>query len=126
MIYKRIEHTKQNWWEVLYPVLLTYNNKMVHSVTKFTPSDAMKPSNTTQVKFNLELKRRHSRMYPNVAIGDYVRVFKKKDKLDKERISNWSANKYKVVDIHESMDQKFYKLEGRDKDVMRSEIMLID
>jgi hypothetical protein len=126
MIYKRIEHTKQNWWEVLFPVLLTYNNKMVHSVTKFTPSDAMKPSNTEEVKFNLELKSRHSRKYPNIAIGDYVRVFQKKDKLDKERISNWSADKYKVVDIHESMDQKFYKLEGRAKAVMRSEILLVD
>ena len=78
MIYKRIEHTKQNWWEVLYPVLLTYNNKMVHSVTKFTPADAMKPNNTAEVKFNLELKNRHSRKYPNIAIGDYVRVVKKK------------------------------------------------
>ena len=27
MIYKRIEHTKKEWWEVLYPVLLTYNKK---------------------------------------------------------------------------------------------------
>ena len=126
MIYKRIEHTKQNWWEVLFPVLLTYNNKMVHSVTKFRPVDAMKPGNTTQVKFNLELKRRHSRKYPNIAIGDYVRVFKKKDKLDKERLSNWSADKYKVVDIHESMDQQFYKLEGKPKALMRSEILLVD
>ena len=99
---------------------------MVHSVTKLTPAEAMKPSNTAEVKFNLELKSRHSRKYPNIAIGDYVRVFQKKDKLDKERISNWSADKYKVTDIQESMDQKFYKLEGRDKVVMRSEILLVD
>ena len=50
MIYKRIEHTNQNWWEVLYPVALTYNNKMVHSITKLTPAEAMKPSNTSEVK----------------------------------------------------------------------------
>ena len=126
MIYKRIEHTKQNWYEVVFPVLLTYNNKMVHNITHMTPADAMKPSNTAQVKFNLELKRRHSRAYPNVAIGDLVRVFKKKDKLDKERVSNWSDTKYKVGEIYESMGQKFYKLEGRDKAVMRNEILLID
>ena len=126
MIYKRIDHTKQNWWEVLYPVLLTYNNKMVHNVTKLTPSEAMKPSNTDLVKFNLELKRRNSKMYPNISINDTVRIFKKKDKLQKERISNWSAEKYKVIDIQESMGQKFYKLEGRDKVVMRSEILLVD
>ena len=126
MIYKRIDHTKLNWYEVLYQVLLTYNNKMVHNVTKLTPSEAMKPSNTDLVKFNLELKRRTSRKYPNIAIGDTVRVFKKKDKLDKERVSNWSTEKYKVTDIQESMGQKFYKLEGRDQVVMRNELLLID
>ena len=126
MIYKRIDHTKLNWYEVLYQVLLTYNNKMVHNVTKLTPSEAMKPSNTDLVKFNLELKQRTSRKHPNIAIGDTVRVFKKKDKLDKERISNWSTEKYKVTDIQESMGQKFYKLEGRDKVVMRNELLLID
>ena len=99
---------------------------MVHSVTKFTPSDAMKPSNTEKVKFNLQLKSRHSRKYPNLAIHDYVRVFQKKDKLDKEKISNWSALKYKVIDIQESMDQKFYKLDGKAKALMRSEILLVD
>ena len=99
---------------------------MVHSVTKFTPADAMKPSNTSEVKFNLELKSRHSRKYPNIAISDYVRVFKKKDKLDKERLSNWSADKYKVIDIQESMGQQFYVLEGKAKALMRSEILLLD
>ena len=126
MIYKRIEHTKKNWWEVLYPVLLTYNNKMVHNVTKFTPADAMKPSNTAQVKFNLELKKKRSRVYPDVSVGDSVLVHRKKDKLDKERVSNWSDNKYKVIAIEESMGQKFYKVEGRDKVLMRSEILLVE
>ena len=99
---------------------------MVHSVTKLTPVEAMNPRHTAEVKFNLELKRRHSRLYPNIAISDYVRLFKKKDKLDKERISNWSDHKYQVVAIPDSMGQKFYKLEGRDKVVMRSEILLVD
>ena len=49
-----------------------------------------------------------------------------KDKLDKERISNWSSKKYKVKDIKESMNQKFYELEGYDKPLMRSELLLLD
>ena len=126
MIYKRIEHTGQNWWDVLYPVLLTYNNKMIHNVTKFTPADAMKASNTAEVTFNLGLKKRSTRKYPDISIGSSVRIFKKKDKLDKERVSNWTDNKYKVVEIEESMGQKFYKVEGRDKALMRSEILLVD
>lgn len=126
MIYKRIEHTKKEWFEVLYPVLLTYNKKMVHSVTKHTPEHALRPSNTAIIKFNLELKSRHSRKYPEIEIGDTVRIFKKKDKLDKERVSNWSSKKYKVIAISENMNQKFYKLEGLDKSLMRSELLLLD
>ena len=126
MIYKRIEHTKTEWWEVLYPVLLTYNKKMVHNVTKHTPEEALKPSNKSMVKFNLEIKKRSSRRYPDIEVGDTVRIFKKKDKLDKERISNWSSKKYKVKDIKESMNQKFYELEGYDKPLMRSELLLLD
>ena len=126
MIYKRIEYTKKEWWEVIYPVLLTYNKKMVHSVTKHTPEEALKPSNKSMVKFNLELKKRSSRRYPDIEVGDTVRIFKKKDKLDKERISNWSSKKYKVKDIKESMNQKFYELEGYDKTLMRSELLLLD
>ena len=59
---------------------------MVHSVTKHTPEEALKPSNKSMVKFNLELKKRSSRRYPDIEVGDTVRIFKKNDKLDKERI----------------------------------------
>ena len=99
---------------------------MVHSVTKHTPEHALRPSNTAIIKFNLELKRRHSRKYPEIEIGDTVRIFKKKDKLDKERVSNWSSKKYKVIAISENMNQQFYKLEGLDKSLMRSELLLLD
>jgi hypothetical protein len=99
---------------------------MVHSVTKHTPDEAMKPGNKSMVKFNLELKKRSSRRYPDIEVGDTVRIFKKKDKLDKERISNWSSKKYKVKDIKESLNQNFYELEGYDKPLMRSELLLLD
>lgn len=125
MIYKRIEHTQKSWYELLYPVLLTYNNKMVHNVTKLTPAAAMKSSNTEEVKFNLELKRRHSRRYPNISVGDDVRIFKKKDKFDKERVSTWSSDTHEVENIEEAMEQKFYKVTGRDKLLMRHEVLLV-
>ena len=57
MIYKRIEHSKKEWWEVLYPVLLTYNQKMVHSVTKHTPEEALTPSNTSMVNSTSNSKK---------------------------------------------------------------------
>ena len=78
MIYKRIEHTKKEWFEVLDQVLNTYNNKMVHTVTRFTPSDARKPENQAIIKMNLELRSRRTRVYKNISVGDYVRAFKKR------------------------------------------------
>ena len=124
MVYQRVEKTGQKWHELLYPVLLTYNNKLVHSTIKMTPSDARKPENHLTVKLNLELSRKHTRKYPEVKVGDMVRVYRKKDKLDKERVSLWSKDAYKVENIVESMGQDFYKLEGKPKALMRSEILL--
>jgi len=124
MIYQRVEKTGQKWHEVLYAVLLTYNNKLIHSTTKMTPNEAKKPENEFTVKLNLELKRKNNRIYPNVNVGDMVKVYRKKDKLDKERLSLWSKDVYRVERIDESMGQKFYKLEGKPKALMRGEILL--
>ena len=75
---------------------------------------------------NLQLKAKHTRKYPDVRTGDYVKVYRKKDKLDKERLSLWSKDEYKVIDITESMGQDFYKLESRPRLVQRSEILLVN
>ena len=58
-------------------------------------------------------------------MGAWLRFFKKKDKLDKERVSNWSKDRFKVEAITESEGQHFYKLEGKPKVLMRSEILLV-
>ena len=52
--------------------------------------------------------------------------YTKKTKLDKERVSNYLPNKYKVVAIQTSLGQKFYKVEGMERALMRSELLLID
>ena len=125
MIYKRVEKTGEKWHELLYPVLLTYNNKLTHSTIKMTPNEARKPENHLTVKLNLELSRKHTRKYPELYIGDMVKIYKKKDKLDKERLSLWSKEGHKVERIDESMGQKFYKLEGKPKALMRSELLKV-
>jgi len=78
MIYKRLEGTDKNWWEVVDQVLITYNYKMEHSVTRHTPGEARKPTNQVAVKFQLELKRRQSRKYPAIDVGNKVRIMRKK------------------------------------------------
>jgi len=132
MIEKRIESANKRenqdkrWVDVLYPVLITYNQKNKHIATKMTPKDATKLTNHIQVKANLEMKRKHTRIYPDVNVGDYVKVYTKKDKYAKERIPVWSKEKFKVESITESMGQDFYKLEGRPRELMRFEILLVN
>ena len=129
MIYKRLEAPKnegKQWFDLLDQVLVTYNHGREHSSTKMTPQDARQNNKQQLVKFNLELKRQHSRKYPEISVGDTVRVYKKKDKLDKERVSNYWPKKYKVEAIETSFGQKFYKVEDFKKVLMRSELLRID
>ena len=46
--------------------------------------------------------------------------------MDKERIPVWSKESFIVESINESMGQDFYKLEGRPRELMRSEIFLVN
>ena len=126
MIYKRLENTGKPWIDLLYQVLLTYNNKMVHSVTKMTPHEAKQKVNELNVKMNIELKRRHTRVYPEVEVGDSVKTFKKKTVMSKERISRWDNEIHIVEYITESHGQMFSQLSDRERPCLRNEILLIN
>ena len=112
-IYKRVKPPSDtNWNDFLFPILSKYNYKTVHSSTGFTPIDAEKGQNHVNVKLNMEMRKTKTRKYPEVKIGDYVRVHKNKDKLDKEHVSTWSDKRYKVNYIQDSFGQKLYFLDG--------------
>ena len=74
MIYKRVENTGESWNDLLYQILLLYNYTNMHSSTKMTPDEARKKTNELNVKSNLELKRRNTRKYPEVEVGDHVKT----------------------------------------------------
>ena len=67
------------------------------------------------LKSNLELKRRNTRKYPEVEVGDHVKTYKKKTVMTKERISRWSNDIHVVEYISESHGQQFFKLSDRDR-----------
>ena len=129
-IYKRVSTpSDKNWNELLYPILLKYNYKSIHSGTGFTPAEAEKPQHQFHVKFNMEKHRKTTRKYPDVEVGDYVRVHKNKDKLDKEHISTWGDKRYKVNSITETFGQNYYHLDGykqngRSVGLLRHDILL--
>ena len=127
MIYKRIDKAPGAKWhssDILSNALVTYNYKMKHSGTSMTPADARKPENIFEVKSNLEMHRVKKRRYKDVNVGDDVRVYTKKKNFQKERVGVWSENKYKVIKIEESHGQKFYYTEGRERPLLRHEMLL--
>ena len=123
MLYKRIgEDTDKQWTDYVYPITLTYNNKLIHSSTKMSPADARKKENSMTVKLNLELIAKHGRKYQEIKVGDLVKIFKKKKVGDKQQRSYWSENKHEIISIEESHGQKFYKVTG-ERPLLRHEIL---
>ena len=118
LIYRRIEDNPEAKWtdaKILANALTNYNYRMKHRMTKMTPNDARAKKNLLEVKTNLELNRISKRKYPEINVGDSVRIYTKKKNFQKERVPVWSDNVYKVDEITENFKQQFYHLEGREK-----------
>ena len=49
--------------KLVYPALLTYNSKLVHSATEHTQNEASKEANQLYVQLNLKLKAKNARRY---------------------------------------------------------------
>ena len=73
---------------------------------------------------NLNLERNRNRLYPEIKEGDKVRVYTKKKIIQKERVPVWSENLFTVDKIEEKNNQNFYYLNGRDRPLLRHEILL--
>ena len=111
MLYKRLEHDPNRPWygDLLQQVIFVYNYMRPHTTLGMTPYAAKQPKNEAEVRDNLYKKAKHNRVYPEIEVGDLVRIYKKKDKLDKQQVGVWSKQRYTVEDIIIDNDQKFYK-----------------
>lgn len=128
IIYRRMDKNPEAQWhspEILSNALVTYNFKMKNSATNMTPNDAKNPDNIFTVKSNLEAHRVKKRKYPDIANGDEVRIYTKKKNFQKERFGVWSKTTHKVSRIEQSHGQDFYYIEGREKPLMRHEVLKI-
>ena len=109
-LYKRIDHAKDDntqWVDLVFEILLTYNNKLVHSTIGMTPDDARKKKNELDVWTNTFINSKQNRKYPNLEKGDKVKILRKKGITEKERTRVWSENAYEVENIFESRGQTF-------------------
>lgn len=129
MLYKRIDASdKENpqWTDYIFQILLTYNNKLVHSATGLTPAQAEEDKNQIIAWGNMEMKAKHNRKYTTIEVGDRVRIYKKKKLgFQKERTPLWSELTYEIESVDYFMGNPFYKLKGLDRSYARFEILKV-
>ncbi len=127
-LYKRVDASKREnlqWHDFIFEILLTYNNKLKHTTTRMTPADAQKDSNKLMVWVNNYLAGKQERKYPDIAIGDKVKMLRKKKKGEKERTSVWSDVTYKVDGVEDLFGQMYYKLDGMTRSYPRNALLKV-
>ena len=82
MLDKRIKEGQQ-WTDLIFPILLTYNNKIVNSATGLAPKDARLPSHELTTFVNMSLQAKHQKQYPKIKVGDKVYVYTKRTMMHK-------------------------------------------
>ena len=131
MLFKRIEADENRgreniqWTDYNLEILLTYNNKMISSVTKFTPKDARLKQNELKVKLNISLHAKRSRIYPELNISDSVKIMRKKGISEKQHTSHWSKTIHKVTKIDKKLGQNYYHLDNEDRSYLRHELLKV-
>ena len=130
-LFKRVEHDekqgKQNiqWTDYILEIMLTYNNKEVHSAINMTPNEARKEKNELKAKMNVAMKAKRDRIYPELKVGDKVKIMRKKAITEKERTSHWLQGEYEVQEIIKKLGQTYFKLEGYSRPLMRHELLKV-
>ena len=105
--------------------MLTYNNKMVYSATNMTPSKARKNKNEFRARMNVSMKARKDRIYPELKIGDKVKIMRKKAITEQERTSNFLKGEYTMEEISKSLGQSYFKMTDYPRKLMRHELLKI-
>ena len=128
MVNRRLQKREdERWYNIIYEVLLTYNRKLVSSVTHFTPADATKPENIDKVHMNMMHNAKfRKKPYEDIKVGDRVRVYRKRKHLsEKEEVKIWSKVTYEVVKIDNTDTGKLYYVAGTKSPYIRSQILLV-
>ena len=99
---------------------------MVHSATGFTPWEGRLARHRLEIKTKLEVTAKRKSKYPDIAVGDKVRLYKKKDKMDKDRTGVWTKDLHEVEAIKESEGQNLYKIKNRDHWFIRADMLLVN
>ena len=130
-LFKRVEADekkgKQNiqWTDYITEIMLTYNNKDVHSAINQTPNEARKKDNEFKSKVNVSIRAKRDKLYPELKVGDKVKIKRNKLITEKERTSHFLKGEYVVEEIFEKLNQTYYRLTDYPRPLMRFELVKV-
>ena len=66
-----------------------------------------------------------NRVYPELDVGDEVKIFRKRKPNQKERVSYWSQNIYTIENVENKLGQNYYRVEGNNRQYLRFEVLKV-
>ena len=112
---------RDKWLSQLEPIINRYNNTE-HRTIHMTPNQAKKEGNKLMVSFKLWNNAKKNRQYPELKIGNEVRVIQKKDNKTKGYFPKWSKEVYKVTFVK---DNDYMINDGKRKLYQRHELLKV-
>ena len=71
------------------------------------------------------MNAKRNRVYPDLGVGDEVKIFRKKKPNEKERVGNFGKNVYTVERIDKKLGQSYYFVGGVDRAYLRFELLKV-
>ena len=81
--------------------------------------------NELKTRVNVAMKARKDRIYPELKVGDKVKIIRKKAITEKERTSNFLKGEYTVEEITQSLGQTYFKMTDYPRKLMRHELLKV-
>ena len=74
---------------------------------------------------NVASKANKGKIYPELFVGDKVKIMRKKAITEKERTSNFLKGEYTVKAINEKSGQKYFTLADYPRPLLRHELLKV-
>jgi len=113
------------WTDYIHQVVLTYNTHLKHSGIGMTPKEALKKDNHLKAKLKMVSQANKTRRYPELKIGDEVKIYRKKPITEKERTSVWQPQIYTVENITTKFGQEYYRTSQGSREYLRFELLKV-
>ena len=96
---QELQNKKKSWLSILPQVVRDYNTSY-HSTIKMTPEQASKKESQQYLtKLYFELYSKRVKDKNDLRVGDYVRLYKWKNKFEKSSKYRWTKELFKIVEI---------------------------